>query len=104
MLFHNNSSDEFFDSFKTFWTSLFKVTLMLAGEYSLELPKLNAIEMLFVSSYVLVTFWLYALIIGFTVTDINEIKQNARTIILIDNANKIIGMQKLFMKIYKQWK
>lgn len=101
IIFRNKTDGEFFLNFQSFWTSLFKSSLMLAGEYSIELFKLDAPEMIFVSFFVLTTFWLYALIIGFSVCDIKELKENARKNILEENSKKILKMGEFFFEIYK---
>ena len=104
IIFQNNTKGEFFENFQSFWTSLFKLSLMLAGEYNIELVKLNVYEMIFVSFFVLTTFWLYALIIGFSVNDIKDLRDNARNKILAENAKKILHLKEFFYKVYYDYR
>jgi hypothetical protein len=76
---------------------------MLAGEYSIEIMKLDMFEMMFVSFFVVTTFWLFALIIGFSVDDIKELRGNAREMILQENAKKILHLGGFFFKMYKNF-
>jgi hypothetical protein len=103
IIFRNKSEGEFFENFQGFWTSLFKLLLMLAGEYSIEIVKLDMFEMLFVSFFVMTTFWLFALIIGFSVDDIKELRGNAREKILQENAKKILHLGEFFFRIYRKF-
>lgn len=100
IIFRNHSEGEFFENFQSFWTSLFKLSLMLAGEYNVEIVKLGSWEILFVSFFVLTTFWLYALIIGFSVSDVKVLRDNARKKIILENAKKNVQHAEFLYKIY----
>jgi hypothetical protein len=88
------------ENFSNFGSSLLKVLMMLSGEYSLEIKELNKLEMIFVGFYVLTTFWLFALIVGFSVSDVNEMKLNAKRNILKENIEKVIEFEKYFRRVY----
>lgn len=91
----NKKEEKSFDqNFQSILDSLFKVVLMMTGEYSVDIVQLQDFQFLFVFFFVLMTIWLYALIVGFSVVDIKELKENAREMILVENAKKIITLHR----------
>ena len=103
ILFRNRFENRFFLNFHSFKTALFKLTLMLAGEYTVEPVALHFYENIFVFAFILTTFWLFALILGFSTSDIADLKRASRKNILEKMAQKILRMEKFLFRLYKSY-
>lgn len=102
ILFHEKQ-DAKFEAFKSFWSTMSELALSITGDKPIEDVELNGLEVVFIICFVFMTFWLSNLIIGFSVTDVTEIKNKARLTVLQKNSKVVIEWGALFYEtIYKK--
>lgn len=101
LMFAHTTKGDFNVNFANYTDTVLKLTTMLTGEYSIKIQDVDVNQKVLIASYVFVTMWLYALVIGFSTNDVKNIKTKARKMVLLMKAEKIIMLGNFYQRVYK---
>jgi Ion transport protein len=92
---------DFYKNFMSLSSTVLKVQLMLSGEYSIEPSQLIIYEIVIFSIFVILTYILFNLIIGFTFDDVQKMRQDVRKIVMKHQIDKLNKTNKIYYQFYK---
>lgn len=96
----NQTDKDFKDNFKNAGRTGLKVLMMLSGEYGIEPSELNAFNIVVFSIFVINTYILFNLILGLTIDDVQQLREEAMSIKVSSQIDKIIRANKIFKNFY----
>jgi hypothetical protein len=89
-------------NFEEISTTFVKVLVMMAGEYTIEPSKLKWYQLLLFGIFVVFSFIIFNLLLGMSIEDIQNLRENSLLRDLERKARKIIETNDKFEEIYAE--